>query len=108
MKPFLEISHLSDIIEHSSKQNVIIFKYSNSCGSSERLRQELKSLLEKNELPPVYLITVQIQKALSKQIEEYFDLKHESPQILVIKSGKLVESGDHGRINTGDLLKFKV
>ncbi len=105
---FLTTTYLSDIIDNSRKQPVIIFKYSNSCGSSERLKNDFENMSQSENLPPIYLITVQIQRGLSKQIEEFYGIKHESPQVIVLSSGEVTFSANHSSINTADLLKLKL
>src|SRR4051812_30503884 len=91
MHKFLETSHLSEIIENSENKKVIIFKYSNNCGTSDRLRAELeKKMAEKTLDNPVYLVTVQDQPVLSQKIEDFSQIKHETPQILVLEKGKVI------------------
>jgi bacillithiol system protein YtxJ len=99
MKYFRETSHLSEIIEASEKESVIIFKFSAECASSDRLRNKLeKGLEDKTINSPIYLVTVQKLRVLSGKIEEYFGIKHESPQIIVLKNGKTTYSAHHNEI----------
>ena len=99
MTRFLETTHLSQILEKSNKQAVMIFKYSNECGSSDRLKESLKKKIEAKTLNlPIYLVIVQIHKALSEKIAQIFNTKHESPQILIINKGKVVYTAHHGKI----------
>ncbi len=96
---FLVTTHLSEILESSEKDPVIIFKYSNQCGSSERLKKELEEKIKTGKIKySIYLVTVQIEKNLSGKIEGWFQIKHESPQILILNKGKLTYSADHGDI----------
>ena len=105
MNYFLETTHLSEIIEESNSKTVIIFKYSNNCGSSERLYKELKQKIKEKVLnDPIYLVTVQTQPALSKKIAEMFGVKHQSPQILILNKGKLVYTAHHYAIKTKDFV----
>ncbi len=100
MIAFKVTTHLSEILEESKKMPVIIFKYSSECGSSARLKNKLDaSHIEY----PVYLITVQKERTLSNKISDWFNLKHESPQILIINGGKITYSAHHNAI---DPLKF--
>lgn len=102
-------THLQDILEDSQKNPVIIFKYSNSCKSSEDLKKNFEKIFSKNKLQnQVYLITVQIQINLSNKIEEYFNIKHESPQIIVLEDKKVVFFRNHKSITVQDLLKYSL
>ncbi len=101
---FLETTHLTEIIEKSDHGPVIIFKYSNDCNSSARLYEEFhKEMKEKRLNTPMYVVTVQTQPVLSQNIEEWFDVKHETPQILILNKGKLTYSTHHNSI---DFKKF--
>ncbi len=101
MSIFRETAHISEILEASKTGPVIIFKFSSECASSSRLKADLqKKVDEKKLIQPIYLIVVQLQKTLSKKIEEYFDIKHESPQIIILRNGKVVYTANHLRIKT--------
>jgi bacillithiol system protein YtxJ len=46
------------------------------------------------------------KKNLSNEIASYFDLNHESPQLLLIKSNTLIHSASHSGISFSDLDKI--
>ncbi len=101
MTPFRITTHLSEILEESEKHPVIIFKYSNECGSSTRLREKIEKMIkEKSFTSPIYLVTVQTHRVLSNKIAEWFDIKHESPQIFVVNNGKVTYTAHHNSIDT--------
>jgi bacillithiol system protein YtxJ len=103
MEPFRKTSHLSEIIEASQKEPVVIFKYSSECGSSSRLKSAFeKCVEEKKEMLPTYLVTVQTQPTLSKNIAEMFEIKHESPQIIILSKGKVIHTAHHNDIKIED------
>ncbi len=98
---FKETTHLTLIIEKSNIKPTIIFKYSNNCGSSDRLKKEIESKKLKQE---IYLVTVQNQPVLSKNISEWFNIKHETPQIIVLDHGKVIYSADHNQIDLSKII----
>ncbi len=104
MSKFRVTTHLSEILEESGKQTVIIFKYSDNCGSSTRLKNKLEKVMQSDLLAPIYLVTVQKERILSNKIAEWFDVKHESPQIFVVKKGKVAYTAHHNSIETGKFL----
>src|SRR4051812_15755174 len=108
MNHFSETSHLSQIIEDSVNKKVIIFKYSNNCGTSERLKAEFEKKMEEKALKnPVYLVTVQELPVLSGKITDWTQIKHETPQILVLEKGKVsYHSADRKNIKLEDFIKF--
>jgi bacillithiol system protein YtxJ len=96
---FKSTTHLSEIIENSDEGPVIIFKYSSECGSSSRLMKELEGFFTKKALNfPVYVVVVQDHKALSLKIEKLFEIKHESPQIIILNKGKVTYAESHDKI----------
>ncbi len=101
MNPFKETYHLSEVLEASNKSPLIIFKFSSECNSSSRLKGQFeKEIEEKKITQPIYLVVVQKQRALSRKIEEYFEIKHESPQIIILSKGKAIYTANHFNIKT--------
>ena len=101
MSTFRTTTHLSEILEESEKQPVVIFKYSSKCGSSARLKEKLeRKMADKILSSPVYLVTVQTERVLSNKIAKWFGIKHESPQIFVIGKGKIMYTAHHHAIDT--------
>ena len=93
---FMELNDTQRLEEHldqAGEQPVILFKHSDTCGISARAFREMAKL-EK----PVALVTVQKARALSNEIESRFALPHETPQVLVVRAGKLAWSASHFRI----------
>ena len=97
-----EIQRLDELLSDSAAQPVILFKHSATCGISARAYREMAKL-EKT----VALVTVQNARALSNEIESRFALPHETPQVLIVRDGKLAWSASHFRI-TADAVKRAV
>ena len=110
MNHFCKTTHLSEILEESYKQPIIIFKCSSECGSSTRLTDKLNRMLDtecstfKRLKLPVYQITVQTEPVLSEKIAEWFQIKHETPQIIVVSEGKVTYTAHHNQIHVQDFL----
>ena len=98
MSDFKHTTHLSEILEESSKKRVVVFKFSSSCNSSSSLRERFETMMAKYPLI-IYLVTARSEPVLSRKIAEHFQIKHESPQIVVIEKGKVVYSADHDNID---------
>ncbi len=97
--------HFSEILQHSEKTPVIIFKHSNNCVASSDIEDILKeSITLKEANLPIYIITVQNMPVLSRKIEEYFDIKHESPQVIIVKNGKVTYTNSHRNIRIEDFV----
>ncbi len=99
MNSIRKTSHLSEIIEESEKQSVIIDIHSLSCGISIDIKSSIENGLENGKIEnPVYIVVVQEMPNLSKNIEEVFNIKHESPQVIILRSGMVIYSADHDGI----------
>lgn len=90
-----EARDLEELLSHSHNRPVVVFKHSNSCGVSARAYREMAKLAG-----PVGIVTVQKARPLSNEIEERFELPHETPQVLVVRNGELAWSASHFRITT--------
>lgn len=102
---FIELKdapELDALISRSGEKPVILFKHSATCGISARAHREMTKL-EK----PIALVTVQNARALSNEIASRFALPHETPQVLIVRDGKLTWSASHFRI-TADAVKRAV
>ena len=93
--PFIEIDTaeaLDQFLAAANGSPAILFKHSNTCGVSARAYGEMSKL----EMP-VGLITVQRARRLSDEIEQRWQVAHESPQVLVIRGGQAVWDAAHSR-----------
>ena len=97
-----DVQRLDELLSQSAEEPVILFKHSATCGISARAYREMTKL-EK----PIALVTVQDARALSNEIESRFALPHETPQVLIVRGGKLAWSASHFRI-TADAVKSAV
>ena len=99
MSYFHKSTSLSEIVEKSHREPVIIFKYSNDCGSSTTLSTELEQALSEKVITyPIYRVTVQTQPVLSKNIAEHWGVTHQSPQIIILSKGTVTYTAHHHNI----------
>jgi bacillithiol system protein YtxJ len=73
----------ADAREQSEEQPVLLFKHSNACPVSAKADQEMQTLAAKGTLP-VYKLVVQKSRAVSDAIAEDLDIRHETPQAIVL------------------------
>ena len=102
---FMELNNterLDELLSQSGEQPVILFKHSDTCSISARAYQEM-TRVEKR----IAIVTVQKARALSNEIENRFGLRHETPQVLIVRDGKLTWSASHFRI-TADAVTLAV
>lgn len=85
---------LNELINRSHEQPQIIYKHSLRCGTSYLVKENL----EDSAIPlnaDFHLLDLINNRALSNQVSEIFRIRHESPQVLVIKNGICVYSKAH-------------
>ena len=94
---------LNGIVQKSFEKPQLIYKHSISCpiSSMSKLR------LEKSNAPDsidFYYLDILTNRPISNRIATDFDVRHESPQILLIKDGKAVYNNSHHHINMDDIV----
>jgi bacillithiol system protein YtxJ len=98
---------LEIIDEISHQKPVILFKHSTRCSIS---RFALKRFDEEYDFSEEqmnwYLLDLLNYRDLSNEIARRYNIEHQSPQILVIKNGKVIFNASHDVINVHDLKQF--
>jgi bacillithiol system protein YtxJ len=103
--PWIELNsaeQLSQIKELSRSRVQVIFKHSTRCSIS----QLAKNRLERNEKPATtdcYFLDLIKHRTLSNSIAEDFAVKHESPQVLLIKDMECVYDESQSGIQMADI-----
>ncbi|NND70779.1 MAG: bacillithiol system redox-active protein YtxJ [Rhodothermales bacterium] len=86
---------LDQVIAASEVAPQVVFKHSSRCGLSASAHRSLSVLSSQD--PPVFILTVQDSRKLSNEIEERFQIRHESPQIIIFSGGEPVFNSSHRR-----------
>jgi bacillithiol system protein YtxJ len=73
----------ADARAESEKQPVLLFKHSNACPVSAKADGEMQTLAADGTLP-VYKLVVQKSRAVSNAIADALDIRHETPQAIVL------------------------
>jgi bacillithiol system protein YtxJ len=101
------ISQLHDILKKSSTKTIILFKHSTKCNISKGvLLQFQKEWDSKNKNVELYYLDLIRYRDVSNAIEKKLVLKHESPQIIVIKNEKVIYSESHKKIEAKKVKKI--
>ena len=84
----------SEILALSHKKPVFIFKHSSRCGISSmvlsRFEKQIKELGDS-----YYYVHIQNDRDLSNWIAEELQVRHESPQLIVLKDAELMANDSH-------------
>ena len=100
-----ELSDRSDfdaLLEHSKQQPVALLKHSIACPISARGQEQFVGLEEDGD-PPLYAIVVQYARDLSDHIAKALGVRHETPQVLLIKDGEVIYHASHYDVSTDAL-----
>ena len=96
---FLEIddrSALESLLTDSKQKPVIVFKHSNACSISSRAYREM----EKVEAE-VNILVVQSAREVSRELANLTGVRHETPQVIVLRDGKAVWNASHFDVQAG-------
>ena len=98
------IDELDLLLAESSHRPLLLFKHSVACGTSFEALDELIDHLNDERVPARYaMITVQTHRDLSTAIAKRLGVRHETPQALLIRGGRVVWSASHFRVTGGAL-----
>lgn len=106
--PLTRLEQLDEIGQESQNQLVVIFKHSTRCGISRMvLRNFEKEFVDNPEQPyRLYFLDLLSNREISNEIANRFGVRHESPQMLIIKNGKVVQHDSHHSIKAASLEEF--
>ena len=81
----------------SSTHPVVIFKHSNACPISSRAHDEVSRLVAGEREHPFGfgMVVVQEARSVSNTIESTLGVRHETPQVIVVRDGRAVWNASH-------------
>lgn len=94
-------------LENSYTHKIAIFKHSTSCFISKTVlrnfEKDIESLENTDDIADLYFLDLLAYRPLSNKIAEDLDIRHESPQLLVIENGKVINHASHQDISINQL-----
>lgn len=97
-------SQIDEIIELSRQKTCLIYKHSPTCPISSMARHRLEGNWDFDDADiATYVVDVIYARPLSQQLAQTFGIRHESPQVLVIRDGQCIHHSSHLDISVGDL-----
>ena len=108
LTPLEHVDELHRLIAESESRPVLLFKHSHTCGVSMEALDELVAHLndrprgsashEVASSPQYAMVTVQTHRAVSNAVAQKLGIRHETPQALLIREGRVVWSASHFRV----------
>lgn len=108
--PWNEITSLEmleEISQGSHQRPAVILKHSTSCGISRMvLRQFEKDYNLDPETVDLFFLDLLRYREISNKIASKFNVPHESPQLIIVKEGRVVYDASHGAISSESIKQF--
>ncbi|MEO5675272.1 MAG: bacillithiol system redox-active protein YtxJ [Chitinophagales bacterium] len=90
----VHLKELDAIKEKSAEIPQVIFKHSSACGTSHHIKEMLDQAVVPREIDFNFLDLLEYRD-ISAAIAIEFKVKHESPQLLLIRKGKCIYHKSH-------------
>ncbi len=90
---------LENLLSDSAQKPVIVFKHSNACSISARAYREMQ------QVENVNILVVQSARDVSSELATLTGIRHETPQVIVLRDGKAVWNASHFDVTAGDVMK---
>ncbi len=108
-KEITSIELLEEISQGSHERPAVILKHSTTCGISRMvLRQFEIDFNVDPEKVDLYFLDLLRYREISNKIATKFNVPHESPQLIIIKDGRVVYDASHGAITAESIKGFIV
>jgi thioredoxin 1 len=103
--PLQDLASLDAAIDESRQRPVLLFKHSRHCGTSFEALDELHAHIEgaKPGSAAYKVIIVQTHRPVSDAVSQRFGIRHETPQAILLRDGKVVWNASHFRITASQL-----
>lgn len=99
MRHLTDLDELNAALTRTANGPVFIFKHSPTCGISAQAHEEITALLaDAGWRTEVCLVVVQQDRPVSNEIARRLNLRHASPQILLVQDGVVQWHASHFRV----------
>ena len=100
------ISEADEVLEQSKKRPQLLYKHSNRCGTCMFAKSEIEgSTSAIKKLTDMHFIDVIGNREVSNHFAEKLNLRHESPQAILLVDGKVVWHASHSGIKSAKILE---
>lgn len=97
---------LDEIIALSNEKPVLIFKHSTRCSISRFALKQFENEFDLQNQIDAYFLDLLEFRDISNEIASRFGIMHQSPQLLLIKEGKVLYDASHSDIQADELKKY--
>jgi bacillithiol system protein YtxJ len=104
--PLQLMGQLDEIIALSNEKPVLIFKHSTRCSISRFALKQFENEYDLQNQIDAYFLDLLEFRAISNEIASRFGIMHQSPQLLLIKEGKVLYDASHSDIQADELKEY--
>ena len=95
---------LRTLIRRSHDIPVVIFKHSVRCGASAIVKRRLEEDWDlQSDDVDTYLLDLVAHSDVSNEVANAFGVRHQSPQVLIIKDGRSIFDASHGDVSAATI-----
>ncbi|MEO7189421.1 MAG: bacillithiol system redox-active protein YtxJ [Vicinamibacterales bacterium] len=107
LRPLTTVEELETALAASWRQPVLLFKHSVTCGKSAFAKEEIDAWLDAQPhvSADLYIVDVLRSQAIVRAITERLGIRHESPQVLLIRDGVVIWHAAHYSISESALAR---
>ncbi|WNJ16396.1 bacillithiol system redox-active protein YtxJ [Pontibacter sp. G13] len=99
-------AQLAAIEERSYERPQLIFKHSTRCGISSQAQHVLdQATADLQGQVDLYYLDLIAYRSISNLVADRFGIPHQSPQVIVVKDGKVVHQASHFSIAPTKILE---
>ncbi|HIA36293.1 MAG TPA: bacillithiol system redox-active protein YtxJ [Flavobacteriales bacterium] len=103
-KRLTALAQLDELIELSASKAVGIFKHSSRCFTSFSVKKFLEDRWSiPEEVVELYFLDLIEYRDISDAIAQKFSVTHQSPQLIVVREGKVIYDDSHHKISVEQL-----
>ncbi|MFN4363725.1 bacillithiol system redox-active protein YtxJ [Chryseobacterium hispalense] len=96
---------LNKAIENSFTSKIAIFKHSTNCFISKTVLKNFEKEIENSDhKAELYFLDLLAHRSISNKIASDLNIRHESPQLLVIENGMVINSASHQHISADQIV----
>jgi bacillithiol system protein YtxJ len=104
LRPLTSIEDLETALAESTERPVLLFKHSHTCGISAMAFEAIEAHLADRPFPICYgLVTVQTDRHISDEITKRLGVRHETPQVILVRDGEVRWSASHFHVNAKEV-----
>lgn len=100
-----DISDVDEVLQKSKERPQLLYKHSNRCGTCMFAKSEIEKRSEDiEERADMHFIDVINSREVSNYLAEKLNLRHESPQAILLANGKVIWHNSHSAIKSTKIL----